>query len=478
VAVTDLVYRSAGELLDQLATRRLSALELLEAHVRRHEQVHQGINAVVALDLERARSRAREIDDARTRGADVGPLAGLPMTIKDGFDVHGLPAVAGNPAFAQRPAGCRDAVLVAKLRAAGAVIWGKTNVPLMLGDFQSYNAVYGTTNNPYDLTRTPGGSSGGAAAALAAGVTPLELGSDIGGSLRHPANWCGVYSLKPTWNVLPMRGHVPPPPGRYLVQDLEVAGPMARTASDLRALYAVLRADSPQPPRDVRGARIALWLDEPAFPVSNAVRSAVEHAANGLRAEGATVEAAALPFSARGLVENYLSLLYPIIGAGLPEAVYARFEQARTAQENSAAADLDPYGMTSMAVRATATFRAVARAMADRQALKDQLTEWFAQWDAILAPVSAVTAFTHRQDGPLPERSIDIDDISVPYMHLLDWPALATDLHLPALTAPATRTTAGLPVGVQVIGTWHDEDRLLDIASTLEHQTGGFTPPS
>lgn len=470
--VTDLELQSAGELLAELGAGRLSARELLEAHVLRYEKTHQRINAVVATDLEHARSLARAIDDARVRGEDLGPLAGLPMTIKDGFDVEGMPAVAGNPAFADRPANCPDATLVARLRAAGAVIWGKTNVPLMLGDFQSYNAVYGTTNNPHDPARTPGGSSGGAAAALVAGVTPLELGSDIGGSLRHPANWCGGYALKPTWNVLPMRGHVPPPPGRHLVQDLEVAGPMARTASDLRALYAVLRERPARPPRDVRAARIALWLD--AYPVSREVRAAVERAADGLRADGAIVEAAQMPFPATQLLENYLSLLYPIIGAGLPKPVYSALEQARIAHENSAAENLDPYGMTSLAVRSTATYRDVARAMADRQALKDRLAEWFGRWDAILAPVSAVAAITHRQDGPLPERRIETDDVSVPYTHLLDWVALATDLHLPALAAPAARTATGLPIGVQLIGKWHDEDHLFDLADALERQRRGM----
>lgn len=475
--MTELGLLSADELLTQLTSRQLSARELLDACVRRHEQLHPDINAVVATDLERAYARAQEIDDARAGGADVGPLGGLPMTVKDGFDVAGLPATAGNPAFAERPADCADAVLVARLRAAGAVLWGKTNVPLMLGDFQTYNAIYGTTNNPYDLTRTPGGSSGGAAAALAAGVTPLELGSDIGGSLRHPANWCGVYSLKPTWNVLPLRGHVPPPPGRHLVQDLEAAGPMARTAADLRMLYAVLRDEPPTQVQDVRGARVAVWLDEAAFPLSRDVRAAVERAADGLRAEGVTVAAGALPFPARKLLENYFTLLCPIVGAGFPPTVYAQFERARIAHESSPDEELDLYSMQSYAVRSAATFRTVARAMADRQALQDQLAEWFGQWDAILAPVSAVAAITHRQDGPLPERSIEIDDVTAPYLHLLDWVALATDLHLPALTAPAGRTTSGLPVGVQLIGRRHDEDRLFDLATALERQTGGFAPP-
>ncbi|MPY83002.1 MAG: amidase [Actinophytocola sp.] len=471
--MTDLTLQTARELHDQLTSQQVSARELLDAHARRHEAVHDSINAVIATDWDCAQAEAKAVDDARARGEQLGPLAGLPMTVKDGYDVDGMPAVAGNPAFADRPKHCDDAELVARLRAAGAVIWGKTNVPVMLGDFQSYNPVFGTTRNPYDPTRTPGGSSGGAAAALAAGVTPLELGSDIGGSLRHPANWCGVYSLKPTWNVLSMRGHIPPPPGRHVEQDLGVAGPMARTADDLRLLYTVLHGDDTQPRRDVKGAHIALWLDEPGFPLSHDVRNAVEHAADQLRKQGAHVEPARLPFSTDELLRNYLALLYPIIGSGLPTAVYDKLAKARDA----AADTLDPYGMAAMAVHSTASYRDVARAQADRQALKDTFARWFAQWDAILAPISAIPAMTHRQDGPLPERTIEVDGTDVAYTHLFDWISLATNLHLPAVAAPVTKTATGLPIGVQLIGGWHQEHSLIDLAETLERETGGFSAP-
>lgn len=471
--MADLTDGTAHDLHIQLATRQVSARELLDAHVNRHEAVHDIVNAVIATDIERAQADAKAIDDARARDDELGPLAGIPMTVKDGYDVDGMPATAGNPAFTDRPKRCTDADLVARLRAAGAVIWGKTNVPLMLGDLQTYNSVYGTTNNPHDPTRTPGGSSGGAAAALAAGVTPLELGSDIGGSLRHPANWCGVYALKPTWRTLSMRGHIPPPPGRYVEYDLGVGGPMARNADDLQMLYTVLHSQQPQRSKPVTGTRVALWLDD--FPLSNDVRTAVESAADHLRKQGAHVEPATLPFATNELIENYLALLYPIIGAGLPDPVYDKLAQAREAQTPDI--DLDPYGMTAMAVHSTAPYRDVARAQAARQALKDTFAAWFEHWDAILAPVSAIPAMTHRQRGPLPERTIEVDDVDVAYNHLFDWISLATDLHLPAVAAPVTRTDAGLPIGVQLVGGWHDEHFLLDLAEALEHETGGFVAP-
>jgi amidase len=259
-------YATAREMLDDLEKRRISARELLGLHVARSEKLAQALNSVVETDLSRAHADAAAIDEARAKGAPTGRLAGLPMTIKDGFDVENMPATSGNPAFVARPKHCADAAVVHAARRQGAIIWGKTNVPLMLGDFQSYNAIYGTTNNPYDVSRTPGGSSGGAAAALASGITPLEIGSDIGGSLRHPANFCGVCALKPTWGVLDLRGHVPPAPSAFFETDLGVVGPMARNSEDLKLLWSVLRGSRSPERKDIRGARVAIWDEEPGFP--------------------------------------------------------------------------------------------------------------------------------------------------------------------------------------------------------------------
>src|SRR5271170_1256199 len=216
--MTDILSLDATAQLLALETKRISAVELLEASLARHDAVNPSLNAVVTTDLERARRRARAIDDQRAVGEHLGALAGLPMTIKDTFDVGDMPASAGLKGLLGRTA--RDAVVVARARAEGAVIWGKTNTPVMAGDWQSYNDLYGTTNNPWRLDRTPGGSSGGAAAALATGVTALEIGSDIGGSLRVPASFCGVYAHKPTWGMVSQRGHVPPQPGAVAERDL------------------------------------------------------------------------------------------------------------------------------------------------------------------------------------------------------------------------------------------------------------------
>jgi len=370
--VTDPNLSTACQMLADLAARKISARELLDAHVARNAALHAKLNVVVATDLDRARAAAAKIDDARARGEAQGPLAGLPMTIKDGIDVEGLPATSGNPAFAHRDKHCADAAVVKSVRDAGAIPWGKTNVPFMLGDFQSYNAIYGTTNNPYDVARTPGGSSGGAAAALATGITPLEIGSDIGGSLRHPANFCGVCSLKPTWGALSLRGHIPPPPGFYSETDLGVVGPMARNAGDLRLLWNILRGGVREKPRAVKGARIVVWDEEPGFPLARAVRAGVGRAADALADAGANVERGSPPVSGDELMDVYLSILMPIMGLGLPDPLIRQFEAMRES-DLAALAKGEENAAAGYRLRVTASHRDVLRAATRRQAMKDKL---------------------------------------------------------------------------------------------------------
>ena len=206
--MTDLAFRSATDLVAALRKREISSREALDHFLARAERFNPGINAIVAWDIEAARARAGAADAATARGQSWGPLHGLPMTIKDSIEVVGMPTTCGAPELREHRA-VVNAPAVQRLLDAGAVLFGKTNLPIYAGDFQSYNEVYGTTNNPWDVTRIPGGSSGGAAAALAAGLTGFELGSDIGGSIRNPAHFCGVYGLKPSWGVVPSRGHIP-----------------------------------------------------------------------------------------------------------------------------------------------------------------------------------------------------------------------------------------------------------------------------
>ena len=308
--MSDILDQDATAQLLALSTKRVSSVELLKAALARHAETHETLNAVVAADPERALERARALDDARARGETVGPLAGLPMTIKDTFDVAGMAASSGLAELRRRQVD--DAQAVSHARHAGAVVWGKTNVPVMAADWQSVNPLYGKTNNPWDPTRTPGGSSGGAAAALAARVTPLEIGSDIGGSLRVPASFCGVYSHKPTWGMVSQRGHVPPHPGSHAERDLNVIGPMARSARDLRLLLSILENGplAPRaPPADLKETKIGLWLDDPNCPLDPEVRATLETFADDLRAAGATVERIPSPVDMRALLFAYQTLL-------------------------------------------------------------------------------------------------------------------------------------------------------------------------
>jgi amidase len=475
--MTDL-YATAREMLADLKARRISARELLGAHAARSDALASALNAVTVTDLERARSDAQRIDDARSRGEAVGPLAGLPMTVKDGFDVEAMPATSGYPPFAARDKRCADAALVARTRAAGAVIWGKTNVPLMLGDWQSYNTIYGTTNNPYDFARVPGGSSGGAAAALAAGITPLEIGSDIGGSLRHPANFCGVCALKPTWGLLPMQGHVPPPPGIDVEVDLGVGGPMARNVDDLKLLWSVLNKSEERAAASVAGLRVAVWDDAPLLPpLAGDVKAGVARAADALAKAGAAVERVKAPIDTEALLTNYMWLLSAIMGAGFPEPVLREMESTRAADLAAVAAGSGPWSRELHRVASTARTDEVLAAQRARQALKDRMSEFFHRYDAIVMPVAPVTAFAHDHSEPFHMRALDVDGTPIRYVTMLGWIALATALHLPALAVPAGRDRSGLPTGVQIVGPWNGEDRLFDLARAVEEGSGGFVPP-
>src|SRR3954451_24940788 len=230
-------FGSATQLALEIRDRRIGCLELLDFYLARAERHNPALNAVIVWQVDAARQRARDADAALARGEVWGPLHGVPMTVKESFNVEGLPSTWGNPVWKDRIS-TDNAVLVDRLLAAGAVIYGKTNVPLMLQDAQSYNDVFGTTNNPWDKARGPGGSSGGEGAALAAGFSALGAGSDIAGSLRNPAHYCGIYAHKPTWGLIPTRGHSPT--GALTPTDISVVGPMARDAADLDLALRVL----------------------------------------------------------------------------------------------------------------------------------------------------------------------------------------------------------------------------------------------
>ena len=474
----DVLALDASGQLALLSAGRIGAVELLKLALARHEQTHRRLNAVVAADLERALERAKAIDDIRARDGTLGPLAGLPMTIKDTLDVSGMPASAGLEIHRRRQA--EDATVTALARKAGAVIWGKTNVPVMAGDWQSFNSLYGTTNNPWDVSRTPGGSSGGAAAALASGVTALEIGSDIGGSLRIPAHFCGVFSHKPTWGLVPQHGHVPPTPGSWQEPDLNVIGPMARSARDLRLLLSVI-ADggvSPKaPPADLAKARIGVWVEAPGLPLDPQVRAVIETFAGELSSAGATVEFVSPPVDVATLLDAYMVLLGAIIGADMREKDLRKMEWMRPAAKIARARGAGPFSWAATALAYTARHREWLAADAIRARLRREMEGVFSTYDAILAPVAPVTAFAHSQ-GSFPSRALKLSDgTSAPYVTLLGWIGLATACLLPATTLPAGFSPDGLPVGAQFIGPHGGDARLLSLVQAIDENVRGFTAP-
>jgi amidase len=470
-------FASARDLLETVSSGDISAVDLLETHVERYETVNPAINAVVRTDLPGARQRARELDRLAKAGHHVGPLHGLPITIKDTFDVDGMPATAGAPEYARRPSHTPDAVIVARLRAAGAVIWGKTNTPYLAGDNQTYNPVHGRTANPWNLGLTPGGSSGGAAAALATGITALEVGSDIGGSLRLPAHFCGVATLKPTFGRLPILGHVPPAPGSLSVRDLNVAGPMARNVGDLRLLFAVLGGASAPVHRrtSLRDRKLAVWTEEPGFPLSTACHDAVETACEAASELGAQVIVGKPEIRGLELLDLYLQLLLPILATDMP----APLVKAMTASRSVARAlsRSEPFSRAKWALYSAASHHDWLKADEARQRLKHVVAEFFGKWSAIIAPIAPSTAFEHAETGDAVTRKLLVDGKPTPYHAFHSWIALATVCHLPAAVIPVPRGPGELPAGVQIIGPEGGDLDVLAIAEAMEHQMGGFRPP-
>src|SRR5690606_9382674 len=298
----DIPFLSAKKLASLVRRGKLGSVELLDMYLDRVKRLNPKLNAIVVLDEKRARERARKAYRALARGERLGPLHGVPMTVKESFDVEGLPTTWGRPDMKSNIA-ARNALAVQRLLDAGAVVFGKTNVPVMLADWQTFNPVYGTTNNPWDLGRQPGGSSGGAAAALAAGLTGLELGSDIGASIRNPAHYCGVFGHKPTFELCPIEGHNLPP--NLATKDMLVIGPMARSADDLEtSLKLISQPDgycargikvSLQKPKEVRKLRIGVLTNAPTAEVDDSVQAAIQAAASAFAKKGAKVSDKARP---------------------------------------------------------------------------------------------------------------------------------------------------------------------------------------
>jgi len=478
-------FKTAVELSAALAAKNVSAVELAQGAIDRIERHDAKINAICVRDFERGLDAARAADAALARG-ETRPLLGIPLTVKESYNVAGLPTTWGFPAQKDFTPP-EDALAISRVKAAGGVILGKTNVPVGLADWQSYNEIYGITNNPFDLGRTPGGSSGGSAAALAAGYGPLSLGSDIGGSLRVPAFHCGVYAHKPTFALVPSRGHTPPPfPPLPLDRDLAVIGPMARGAADLTLLLDAIAGPDPleagkayklalPPPRhgELRNFRVLLIDTDPVMPTSKSMRAAIEKLAANLGKAGATIARASplLPdFAASSRL--YMRMLMSFLAASFAPEIYAA--------ALAAVAKLAPDDISLTAERLRGiglSHRDWLMAEGGRARLRAQWRELFKSFDAAICPVMPTPAYPHDHSLDQEARRIEIDGKAYVYPDQLAWAGIATLPGLPATAIPIGLSPEGLPVGVQIVGPWLEDRTPLKLAELIEREFGGFVPP-
>ena len=452
----DIVFSSTTQLAAAIRSGEVSATEVLEAYLAQIARYNPALNAIVTMDVEQARKRAREADAALARGEIWGPLHGVSFTLKDAYATAGMRTTTGFPPLDHVPH--EDSTVTARLKAAGGILFGKTNVATMLGDYQTNNPIFGRTNNPWNVERTPGGSSGGAAAALAAGMTPFDIGTDLSGSIRIPAHFCGVWGLKPTEQRVPLTGLLPGLQAPRSVRIMSCIGPMARTVDDLMLLYSIIAGPDghdtevkPVPvdrmPRlELKQLRIAFAPTFPGLPVAAEIRGAVEELANQLRPLCAVVEEALLPeVDFTQDLMNAGALIGMITGAFQPEEQ----EQPITLAQYLEALD-----------------------RRDRSILARE--QFFEKWDVLLCPPSMTTAFPHCEPGT----PLNVDGQQVIYWAVSGHSTLFNYTGHPAVVLPYKLDREGLPIGIQIVGKRWDESRLLAMAKALTNVTGLFQRPT
>ena len=475
-------FRSAKELAADIRKKKIGCLELLNLYLTRVEKHNPALNAIIATDLEGARKRARAADRALAGKQAWGPLHGVPMTIKESYDVVGMPTTRGIPELKDNLPP-RNALAVDRLLGAGVVLFGKTNVPIHLADYQSYNAIYGTTNNPWDLSRAPGGSSGGSAAALAAGLTGLEAGSDIGSSIRNPAHYCGVYGHKPTFGIVPPRGQAMP--GRLAQGDISVIGPLGRSAEDLEIGLGIMAGPDeidgagyklalPAPrQKALRDFRVAVMLTDPNSEVDDEVQARVQAVADFLAKKRAKISDRARPdIDTREAQRTYIHLLR---AATSGRQTQEEFENNFAATRGLAAGDESYYAR--MLRGNTSSHRDWLAANETRHKMRWKWAAFFKEYDLLLCPAAASAAFPHDHQGERWERTIEVNGHRVPATDQLFWAGYSGMAYLPSTVAPAGFTKAGLPVGVQIIGAQYADRACIQMARLLEREYQGFVPP-
>src|ERR1700722_13322461 len=478
----DLHFKSATGIARLIRERKVSALEVLEHFLARVAKYNPQLNAIIWLDAERARARAKAADAALARGEVWGPLHGVPMTIKESYNVVGSPTTWGDPKHKDNVSET-NALAVDRLESAGAVLFGKTNVPLLLADNQSYNAIYGTTHNPWDLSRTPGGSSGGSAAALAAGLTGIDAGSDIGGSVRNPAHFCGVFTLKPTWGVVAPKGQSLP--GSHAYSDISVIGPMTRGADDLEvALDAMAGPDEIDAvawkvnlPACAAGSlkdlRIAVKLQDPYCEVETAYVDQLQALVDALAKCGAKVMEAEPKVDTARFYEIYILLLRAATSARTSDDDVQRLSR----QGAAIGPGKEPY--LDFTVRGhTLSHRDWLRLNNERHGLRRTFAAFFEDHDILLCPANVSAAVPHDQEGERWQRRITVNGKQVPTTHSLFWAGYSRLVYLPSTVGPAGMIASQrLPCGYQAIAASGRDKTAIAFSRFVEREIVGFVPP-
>jgi Asp-tRNA(Asn)/Glu-tRNA(Gln) amidotransferase A subunit family amidase len=455
---------------DLICRKEISPVELAEAHLAKIERLNPKLNAFVHVDGERIRREARAAEVEVMSGKALGPLHGIPISIKSSIEVAGMRCESGTRLRAGFIA-AQDAPLVTRLRNAGAIVLGVTNTPEFLMAWETDNLLYGRTNSPWNLWRTPGGSSGGEAAAIAAGMSAGGVGSDGGGSIRVPAHFSGICGLKPTPGRIPSTGHYPPSGGPFAL--IGVVGPMARTVTDLKAMFAVMQGPddgdtcaAPVPVRwpdevEIKKLRIGYFEDDGRTPVTPETRTAVRIAADGLRCAGFHVE----PFRPEGLEEaRSLWTKFFVKCAGMLIAPMFR------GREQDQSPILKQF-LEWSAAEPELTGELLLDAWIRRDAVRASFLSQMQKYPILLCPAAAIPAFRHG------ERSWTIDGKTVSYLDAWSYTEFFNLLGNPAAVVPVTHSSEGLPTGVQIVGRPWEEEQVLAVAAALERECGAWRMP-
>ena len=449
---------------ESIRNGEITSRALLDLLIDRIDRINPKLNAVITLDLDAARAAADAADRALAAGEITGPLHGVPITIKDALETAGIRSTGGATELHNNVPD-RDAPVVRAVKEAGAIVFGKTNLPRWSGDVQAYNDMFGTTVNPWNAERVPGGSSGGAAAAVAAGLTSFEIGTDIGGSIRFPASFCGVFGHKPSWGVVPSTGYLDHEAGGRTEADVNVLGPIARSAEDLELLLdIVLRKDGPlvaslaPPPEDVAALRVAAWLDDPFCPVDAKVLAVMNAAIDRLETAGTAVDRSARP----PIDPEQASA----VGMWLISAAIVQSMPAENLE-----------GLETEAATSNSSHRRWLDMHDQRELIREQWAEFFDSYDAIIMPISFVPPFPHVHDGTFGTRTLMCNGEERPYADLVHWTILTGMAYLPATTPPIGLDEDGLPISFQVVGPYGGDYTTLRLAGHIADLCGGFKAP-